>query len=386
MNASPYLLIISVIILSIAKADQVPEFSVEGELSNQYFEKGVLVGSGVNRFTVSVVGCQSLIRIDRKGKGGIQYDEFGCPGTNSFTVRVYGPLAMGDATVKLFNPKTGQLEEVGDALNKKVSNDATLVIHSEVIPDYTKEFVTPIWLAYASFCFFPASDGDEYLLPIYPLGEDPAARDLFAAERKEARTRWKRDDRLPRLLSEVDVLRDRKMYFAVGGKLRQMRAPPSLKVHESVYSYKVDVWTNVAGLNLPLRFTVTRKNLLAVPSTDPAGEEHLSKLIYVGTLKSAAAKAMANTFVPEIPKASRVIENRFAVERPSVRNVDYLISDGRILSLSEVRRLEKFQIMQRESGFREGATPKKWMITATLGVLLILPLVLYVRNLLGKRG
>ena len=119
MNASPYLLIISVIILSIAKADQVPEFSVEGELSNQYFEKGVLVGSGVNRFTVSVVGCQSLIRIDRKGKGGIQYDEFGCPGTNSFTVRVYGPLAMGDAMVKLFNPKTGQLEEVGDALNKK---------------------------------------------------------------------------------------------------------------------------------------------------------------------------------------------------------------------------------------------------------------------------
>jgi hypothetical protein len=363
------LVLISALIVSGAKAEDATEFSVEGELSYEYFKNGVLLSSSVNHFSVSVAGCQSLIRVDLKGKDGIQYYEFGSPGTNSYNVTVYSQ----------------ETSAVNNAKTKKYFNDSTLVINPEVIPDYTKEFITPIWLAYAAACFFQVSHGDEYRLPVYPLGENPAARDLFTAERKQARTRWRRDNRLPGLLRELDVLRDHKIYFEQG-KLLEITAPDSLSAHERDYSYKVDAWTNVGGLNLPLRFTVTRENLLALPNASHVGEDHFSKVIYVGSLHSAATKAIADNFVPQIPAASRVIDNRFVVKHPSLRNVDYLTSNGNILGISEVQRLQNYKSRERRAKLREGATFTKWKFTVIPGALLIASVVFYVKNRPGTRG
>jgi hypothetical protein len=233
-------------------------FSLEGTLVNAYYDQGRLAGSGTNRFYVSVDDCQCRIRVDRK-TGGILFDEYSSPASNSFSLTVYSDNISdySNGIGKVYDHNSGTIE-LSQELNTKPTNQATLTINIDAIPDFKKDFITPVWLAYASACLFEKPNGNKYMPPIYPLGESPGARVLFSASRKEVQTRWTKEKEFPFYLNELDVLRSGK-WLIDNGNMVELEVPAALKPHDAIYSYRTVSWTNAFGLRIPNNFTVRRR-------------------------------------------------------------------------------------------------------------------------------
>ncbi|RME91484.1 MAG: hypothetical protein D6766_11825 [Verrucomicrobia bacterium] len=227
-------------------------------------------------------------------------------------------------------------------------NQATLVINPGVVPEHRVEFITPLWLAYASAFYFPQGKNEARLPPIYPLGETPEARQLFVATATPVLTRWKLDDQSPHLPRQVDILREGRV-FVVEGELTSHRAPSWFREHESAYAYRTLTWTNLGDLRIPLSFEVTRENLVSGWQGD-GGRSITAKAVFTGSLQTATLGASVSSFIPQIPEVTRVEENRLAVAPEKVRGITYLTKKGRILPLSEVRTLDAFQWAARQQG------------------------------------
>jgi hypothetical protein len=350
-------------------------FSINGTLITTYAVEGERRSATTNRFSVAVKGCECWIRVDRLANG-ILYEEYWWPETFSYNLTVYGTTPDKEtAATHKYNRETGRIEIASGEARPKPLNDATLILRSEMSPDFTKSFLTPVWLAFGSLCFFQGASGDEYLAGIFPLGENPSVRSTFSSRMKGVKTIWRRSVNFPFFLEELHLLREDKLYFDAE-TLASTPVPESLGPYDAAYSYAVHEWTNAFGMTLPKDFRVTRRSFSAVPTLGADLERLCNTAVFSGRIESVTSVPSVASFVPEAPNATRVIDKRFAMGTPpSIRGIDYLSTNGTILSMTEVTNLRRFQVMARQGTPRAPAA-RQWIIV-TLMALSMLPLVCY---------
>ena len=142
-------------------------------------------------------------------------------------------------------------------------NEAAVVLYKGDVPEFDSTLGAPLWLAYASGCFFEHQSTNDFLKPMWETA------DVF----NEASVQgfWKRHDQPPRLPVEVVYVHDGTVRVKdASGNVRTRQAP---KPYDRGYTQAVFLasnLTNLPGLAIPLEFTLRRfsKKANAIDSRD----------------------------------------------------------------------------------------------------------------------
>jgi hypothetical protein len=377
-------LILGAFLVETAKCDL--RFTATGQLRTAFYQKGVEKSESTVPFEVSIDGSNVWIKVDRSASHqGIEYDEFRSPGTNGFSIRKYGG-AGENSIARRFNPKTGKLEEVA---SDKPRDDATLVITSEAFPDWTKDYLTPIWVAMAGAHQFEAPNGERLFPAIYPPGEDAAARELYSREERNVLTKWAKDP-AGDFLSMLVLARNGKAVTAVGGKLRVETLSGLPPRFDAAVEFRVNEWTNVLGRKFPRTFTFSRRTLAVTPNQakesgrSAAPESLFDVVVFTGEMANFLPDVNPENFKPWIPQVARVIENRFMRAEPAMSGLDYTVTNGSILDLAELKNLTRYKMMENEARAKNSLRRKRSLMTGILLLALVFPIVISAKKLFAK--
>lgn len=360
-------------------AEGTRNFAAEGTLTSDYYEQGVLSSSLKKPFACEFSDCRGFIRIQYDA-GDIAFHEYVSDSTNSYNLTRFSDSLE---TRKVFNSRTRKMETLDVPIKPK--NSAKLIIGPTLVPHWSKDFVIPIWLAYASGCVLPADSGDEMMPPIYPLGENTYARRFFAASGLEVRTSWRKNPLPPFFTSELDVHRGGRLYWHLDA-LKEVPAPETMKAHDITYSFRVSEWTNIAGMTYPIVFNVVKKTLAAWPpprTKEPA----FNKSVIQFRVTSISPTSPERQFASSMPSNTLIIDERvpFPIKLSPVQGIDYHTTNGTVLSPAKVRQLSRYKFLERDAVALARQRHPNWLIMLLFMFIIVLPAIGVVRNQVSKK-
>jgi hypothetical protein len=270
-------------------------------------------------FELSVSNCHWLIRT-RPSNSTTDYHETAGDGTSVWTVR-------------LLKSDIEKRKQGGAADSLNVADGEVFPLGA---PPYDSSYASPLWLAYASGCYF-SSLKDAKVMPVYSISRDPEV--LVAGVRVGAE--WTLHEGMLKLPERV-------LYSNDGTRVtwdpRQRRTSVDRK--ESPWDrpftnaiFQVITFTNVAGLDFPARCLLTRysPNYSSRTALDIIVAEETEAVltnIIVGPVNSR--------LVPEIPGLTFIGDFRFLPSPERLHGISYLIHD-KWFSKAEVMETEQFK-------------------------------------------
>jgi hypothetical protein len=336
------------------------ELCFEGTVKRRAYLFGRTHEGPNSSFTMNVKGCDWFTRVVKdQGKYSADYEEVSYDGTNVYV---------------LINNKSGWEAQVrkGAKLGPEIA--AAKVYRGEVCNLFEVEEVGPIWLSYASACYFKSRTND-FVEP--PMMQDPISGVRFGPPTHfEMRAHWTLSDSTPSF--PVRVAYQSEGHFVVRGKAFSLPAPYDAGLTSALY--QAETFTNFLGLDVPLVSTLkifkTRTN--AVANTD------LDLLIeFRVELTNVAHGRAAYTSQPPIPGLTLVRDFR----EPRGGELVYYATNNWPTE-SEILTGQHFENIRKLNAFPRvpaGALPS--VVRVVLVLALLVPIVLYLLNkyLLSKR-
>lgn len=234
---------------------------------------------------------------------GVRSIEFGTAGTNGFYIG-----------------KTLLRAEPGGSSG--VQNDATLHIEPSRVPPKSAGAILNVWLVYAAYQQWRGRRTD-YLPPRWFISPREVDRDenrwRMLNDHLLLRAEWEFDTGQPGLLRRFVDYRDGKWNT---GRYSPALIPQSMRTGDTNLLMEVLSWTNVAGANVPAEALITS---YVADTNQPNGSLWVRSTHRLRATHVAAAPPR-RTFVPELTKATSVVDYRFS-QGPG-RPASYLSTNG----------------------------------------------------------
>lgn len=333
------------------------EFTVEGEVRLQGYWQGRYEGETNYNFTVEIRDCSSRIRVFGGRFSGTEFDEYGWDGTNAY---MFVKLRDDRATNVIRYVEDGIIKSKQMDRPVKSDNDGTLSISLEALPD-NGHGMEPIWLAYASGCYYEARKSGGSTEPVWWMGV--GVRDAG----RRFPTEWRLNQSVPRLLEYLADFTDGNKYESTGSTPVPVRMSKPFDVPTTNSVYQVLNWTNVAGMTLPQRFRVVRY----VPNTESrssASSLHILE-VYEGVAHTIRPICAVSDFGPRIPGAvpTQVADRRFE------GGIGYFSPTGQIASLEQVKPSKRTQEAVRTIEVKPDSQKLRWGLILLLCISLSFP-------------
>jgi hypothetical protein len=224
---------------------------------------------------------------------GLDYSEFGTEDTNGFHISKF---ARGRDPVA----------------EQGVRNDSTMTIQPTRVPGWDVGGLVPLWLAFGSHLEFQVRR-DEFLpmmsLPIL-VGEPSESlsqrtQRIETLLRMKLRSQWQLNKRKPFLTETFVDYRDAKWDSE---DLSPSTIPREYSTGRSNWTYRVQSWTNVNGLHIPLHAQLIRFR----ENTNPSSPQLLTIAQDIRIVVTNVATGVTRkSFVPLLSTSTRVLDRRF---------------------------------------------------------------------------
>ncbi len=339
------------------------EFTVQGEVHMQGYKQGQLEGETNYNFTAEIRDCSSRIRVSGGRFASTEFNEFGWDTTNSY---MFIKLRDDRAT------KAVRYLEDGKFITKqfdrpfKSANDGTLAISLDALPEYGRG-MEPVWLAYASGCYYGAKKSGSNTLPIWWMGAEVREANLrFLSE-------WQLNQSTPHLLDSFADFTDGNKYETTGSKPVPVKMSKPFDVPMTNSIYRVLSWTNVSGLALPQRFQVIRYERNMNGASTPL--LHVLE-VYEGVAHSILPTCAVSDFGPKVPGAVpvQVTDERLMNDLTPARGIGYFSPTGKVANLEELKKSDPYQQALQQALRTTAAKPDSGNMRRGLIVLMIITL------------
>lgn len=347
-----------------ARGDSPAEaFEVEGTIDYNYrYENSDRRSQYTNWFRVSVKGCQSVIRAGGMTDERIEFFEYSCDGTNSALLISCFPATNITSAHMM---KGGKLTEV--ALPQARTNlvDAQVILNSGVVPEYVFGLITPVWLAYASGCFYARGDSGE-VEPVFFMGQG------FRESGLKVRAQWQRASESPGLLAWMCDFYDGNRYGTDGSRFVTEPLPAPFNQPTTNVFYQVVEWTNSAGYKIPLRWKVERfrRNVQL--------QQLELESVTEGTCIGVRAGTTTTDFAARIPSRARITDRTLTARGLELKDFSYITYDGAAKTLPELQQLRGFQVALAEAQVGVRRREQRWMVVLAIVCVLAFPVVLVI--------
>lgn len=342
-------------------------FTVLGSIESKYYDSSErLTHSIVYKFKSIVGNCVWDIKLIPTSPTNVTY-EVKYDGNNIYFIHDSSTLVEKQRT-------TGQ----------EIKNVAiALVVKGSVPHDPFAEGIGPVWLAYASSCYFNRKTNDE-IEPMFSVADGLILQDQIV----HLKGAWQLDssNSFPtevRLFNQGNLLTFRNLESQ--GKFKY---PPPYDVGFVICQFNVTGVTNLGYLQLPAsaHFKVfgTKQKARSNKDLRVVSEHEIS-------CHEISVETLLDDGPPELPGPTLVKDSRFLGER--VAGFSYL-TDKRMLTDSEVRNVPQYQTAKRvgllvPTSFAvipHSNSFNPWMSKMILGIMALPPFVLVAFLLLKNRG
>lgn len=353
-------------------------YEVHGRLGYRVFTtNGAVLFSVARPFIVTVDGCLWKIRtIPQAGDSrGVAYFEVGTDGTNTYALAQRDPnVPLREGPSKL--PTTGSDQEPKQRGLPRQStlpqNDAVGVITPGAYPPYAANLAGPLWLAFASHCYF--ADRHTNTIPqVLGMWGAPGAQ----TELEPLQASWTLASSPPHLPQRLECFFD-----DFSGALGGMSTAGSRSRPFRVALYEAVRTTNFAALLLPAAFRVTIWTRGPTKDGSPTPTRFAE---YEGTVARIQIAAPFTSTRPEITAATAVQDHRFPL--PAGQGpAQYMITTQRawLLACNEVMATKGYARSTHNAEVLRKAharlTTKRVMLSTLIIVLTLAPIIALVRR------
>lgn len=335
-------------------------YEIDGGIEQKYIRLSGESGILTNWFHVSVSGCRSAIRTGSMGDKVINYFEYVSDGTNSELVIRYNPFEALTA-VAVPNDKGG-LEAHKLAIPEKPINQANVTINSSTVPEYGFGLITPVWIAYASSCFFQQSKTDQ-IEPIFFMGAG------FREHHLKVKANWSLAAKSPELPEWMHDFTDGKLYKEEHETLITTESPEPFDKPTTNSIYSVSSWTNAYDLHLPLRWQLIQYR----PNDRTRVLE--PKIIATGYTTAVRKGTSRTSFEIWAPEFARVTDRTLEAQGVPVRQYTYLTTNGNLLALSGMEKQPGFAAILAAGQRGVHAPGRRVFLFGLIFVILCFPLI-----------
>lgn len=335
------------------------ELQLQGSAKmRMYMPSGATQEQSTVSFTMSVKGCNWMIRFVR--------DE----GTNAANANDYEEASFDGVNVYYlcnFAKKLERQRKAGDKLD--APNVATARAYKGEVFHYRMAAeVGPIWLTYASGCYFASRTNDQVEPPMVFDGDGVM---YGPAKHPKLHARWSLSDSRPSFPIRVTYLS--------GGEIQTARGvwkrPPPYDMGFTNSTYEVEAFTNSGGLMVPCRscLKIFRMRAGATASADLA-----PFVEYQVRLTGVAHSIHVTSFQPEIPGVT-------VIEDARVGQLTYYATNG-WPEASMLQTGAYFVAVKRLNQGHPRPEPSPALVRICLGILVLLPVGVYVGRRLLLRN
>jgi hypothetical protein len=213
----------------------------------------------------------------------------------------------------------------------KAANDATLILSTNVVPEYGFGLMASVWLAYASSCYYDSAN-PEAVEPVSYLGPG------FKEQHVNIKADWRLlNGRTPFIERSVEFA-DGFHYLQKGREFSKEPYPPPFDKGFTNCVYSVTQWTNISGSRFPLSWEV----LQFKPDLD-SGELKTRAHTY-GRATEIGLEDVPMPQPSDLPQNTRIIDKTLEAQGIPIPTYAYMTTNGRVQSIAELRKQDLFQI------------------------------------------
>jgi hypothetical protein len=339
-----------------------PAFEVSGNVTTSAFEPDGKTNTFIVRYRASINTCKAAIRATLPTNPRVQYYEYTTDGqTSSFMVRYSDTNLVSE----VFRSRGGKLEKINLPVPVSPANQASLILRSNVVPEYGFDFITTLWLAFVSKCFYASQQTGGTVAPIFSMGEG------YRESGGRVRAQWSFDDIEPGFLKYMCDFSDGREYRRTGSKLTFTSMPKPFDKGFTNSVFNVLQWTNVSSLRIPFIFELLR----FAPQLGSGNQQKLQTLYTCkGTVDSVRISLSVTNFTPDIPMKCRVTDYTVSDKGTPFNGYTYLTTNGTLLTFEELKLEPQFQLAMRTADRAVAKTRKQYFLFACFLVTLIIPL------------
>ncbi len=335
------------------------EFEIEGQLSYVYYNEGQPAGTNAWPFSVAVHGCSFVIRQHHLDtNSGIDYTELASDGSESYS-RVKFSVPSGTIIKSSTNEQTGKISK-----RSTIQNDSSLTIRPSPGPPAVEAGpIIPIWLAYASRCYF--SNRTDNLVDCIMFIDEP--RIMLRARQIRLRGEWE-FSKDSYFLSKFVDFRDGVIMDDNG---RAGTLPQKFATGSTNTIFQVHFWTNISGVSLPLEFEQAIFAPTAYKSNRMVG-------LFKGYSRNILLTTERTNFIPSLDSERvRVLEHRYVADlrelvSPTIRMpIDYYTTNNSLWGKDKLIA----HLIPKYQASKNAAKPSKQKYTQlTLVALALVPI------------
>jgi len=294
---------------------------IEGLIEGDYFSRSnFFVGRKEAKFEVWIDDCSWRIQVrfletyDKSKEMVLSLDAYS-DGTNIFGIKTFN--VNPDGLVTGFEPDYAKLKSVPSQklkeqkATRRLTNEANAwVVSSRMFHDPSFEIICPVWLSFASTCFFEGSDPKE-IEPFISLGLSEGIRD----------NPLKVPVQLVRRANNPEAL-ERVVLYSNG-----FRNAPAFASRFTNAVYEAASFTNYNGRLFPLRSTLS----VMLPAMPSKTATNLVMIVKYGINLSKIGGDIALSR-PILPKRSFVYDYRL----PKIGPISYFADTNNWLTVSDL--------------------------------------------------
>ncbi len=315
-------------------------YQVDGHILRGYTTPNGSQGTASNWFQVKVDRCSTTITAGPINDPVIEFFQHCFDGKNSSLLVKYvaqSPL--------------------------KVANEATLMLNSGPVPEYGYGMISEVWLAYASACFYQRL-ANGHSPPVFDMGGG------FRESHQMVKSDWRLTKTAPPLLDYMRDFADGFRYSEEDGKLLKQQLPSPFNRGYTNSIYSVILWTNHAGLTLPLQWRVVqyRPNLVT---------GRLEPITTHGFTTAISMEGYASDFSPHMPKNTRIIDNTLEAQGSPVHTYAYMTTNGQIRTLAQLEQETDFIFALQDAPPAPKRPAKRLLIALVVFVLILFPSIFF---------
>ncbi|MBI3416610.1 MAG: hypothetical protein HY043_15060 [Verrucomicrobia bacterium] len=393
-NEMSVLRIVIVIILAFvvssifAQTSTEQSYYIEGTVSYKYRIQTGEVKDAYNRdFKLAAKGCLWLIRTfgEDAEKVDVKYVESGTDGTNVYTVVHFLPRILrnlGDAR-PITNPNTGAPSiaiiprtnavpvDFFEFSKTNIVNPAIAQVQSGSASTDIAQLVAPIWVAYASGCYY-AKAFDGLVKPVWII-LDPTT--------EYSNTRFpsliNQENSFPRLPQKIVYFSDGVGRYAPSDdRSYEFQLSPPYQNGYTNAIYQVLTTTNVGGMFFPLRATLT---MFCQANNAVNSNDLFACNIYDIRTKKVIPSTSVTDFRPFLPIGTLVTDHRLELGLPLRNPLTYAsaVTNGWLIDVPRLKTTQEFrktysEILKRSEELR--ARPVRRL---AIGALLLTPTLIW---------
>ncbi len=367
------------------------EYQVEGDFTYEAFNKnGVLEAHFENTFKIIVSGCkwsisaQPAVITDLEP---ISLSESRTDGTNVYKINTFNPIYDREkglaAVISKHHLDTNSMVAKGTAAQKnrmkilvdtspKTSiNNAVGEIYSGTLPRFGSDFLAPLWLAYASSCFFENTKTNE--APRMAQFDFPRqAKDDYMVKAD-----WQLSAEAPHLPTRVALLNNGTHYVIQGRD--SIKLTPYLPPYNTLFTnvlYEMLAQTNAGGLSFPATFRLSH----FVPISNGTGSSQLkttsvieghTRRISLESLAVTTPSVSTNTIIQDMRFKLELASSRAVTQRTVLRqSMNYLVKPNSTLGGTNINQLTQLDRERWAEGKRR-QNKIKLVSNLALGILIL---------------